>query len=161
MKNTQIFIFILVALYVYSCKSINKTASSENKQNIENLKIEVEIGEQVNFRITNLSNEKIKLYQPFELKIEKFEDNSWKQLKILPCPCDAPCNASEESIEIIPKGSFNLTWNKKESWCGKQRIEGIRNTEYVQAENGKYRIKLQILKPDNSIRYQYKKFELN
>jgi hypothetical protein len=161
MKNTSYLLTLILIFSFVSCKSSKDVASNQDlNSNKESLEIIIKQDDNIVFQINNISSNSVTLYQPLRLQIEKLENDNWVRLKILPCPCDAPCQPPEEKIEILSGESFILTWDKKESWCGTERVGNIRNTVYKTAEKGIFRIKLQIIS-NESKEVIYKKFELN
>ncbi|PLX14143.1 MAG: hypothetical protein C0597_10460 [Marinilabiliales bacterium] len=161
MKITLSILTVILLFSITACKS-QKDIPESHEINSEKKELEIVVKDDhhVTFQINNTSSHSVFLYQALKLHIEKLENDNWNQLKILPCPCDAPCQPPEERIEILAGESFILTWDKKESWCGTERVGNIRNTVYKTAEKGVFRIKLQIISSESKEIF-YKKFELN
>ena len=156
----KILIIILVLSAACSTKQqVSKSEVSDNNPSI--IEISLIEGENISFIIKNTTMESVYIYQPEKLHIEKFNNNSWEKLRILPCPCDAPCNAPTEKEELAAGESFNLSWNKEESWCGKERINNVRNTVRQSVEKGNYRIRINILTDNRKINPIYKEFTIN
>jgi len=129
---------------------------------MENPTVEIEIAvteKAVTFSVKNMYSEPINILNPKKLIIEQFEDNNWLNLKILICPCDAPCNAPEEKKLLTSNQSYSFLWNKKESWCGNRTPQGIRETIEKIATSGLYRIKVTFVRNDEPIEI-YKEFEI-
>ena len=110
MKNTLYFLTIIITFSLLSCnsqKNINKSKDNQSKKQL--LEIELSNDGILDFQLKNVSSDPIVLYQPLRLQLEKLEDDKWVKLRILPCPCDAPCQAPEEKIEILPGKSFSVS----------------------------------------------------
>ena len=156
----KILTIILVLSAACSTKQqISKTEVSDNKSSI--IEISVTEGESISFTIKNTTMESVYIYQPSRLNIEKFNNSSWENLRILPCPCDAPCNAPIEKEELAAGESFNLSWNKEESWCGTERVNNVRNTIKQTIGKGTYRIKINILTDNRKLNPIYQEFTIN
>lgn len=150
--------YILALLIIIGgCKSTQKTSKSiENKQ----AEIEIAISDvEIAFNIKNISEEEFSILNPRKLSMQKFEDSNWQNLKILICPCDAPCNAPEEIGVVKPGSAYMIVWNKKESWCGKRTEHGVRETVETIASSGKYRFTIMLEKNGKSVEI-VKEFEI-
>lgn len=157
MKN----LLIILTLLVVGCatkQQISSTQIIDNKPSI--IEISLIENEGISFTIKNTTTESVYIYQPQKLHIEKFNNDSWERLKILPCPCGAPCAKPAEKFEIPIGEKYVLTWDKHESWCGDKNEMGIPETIKTKVLNGKYR--LRILYGINSKQKEtiYKEFEL-
>ena len=131
--------YLLVLLLIFAgCKSSRKATTIKESQKAE---IEISVSDtNVGFQIKNNLDEPLYILTPRKLDIYKFENDEWRKLKILICPCDAPCNAPEEKVAISAKETYLLTWNKNESWCGNRTPQGIRETVESIATTGEYKI---------------------
>lgn len=158
MKNLLLIITLLLAGCA-SKQSVLKTEIEEN--NLSALEITVENEENVLFTIRNNTEETIFINQPTILNIEKLNEGSWQKLRILPCPCDAPCAAPREKDELSPGELIKLTWNKEESWCGTERVNMVRNTVKQKVINGTYRIRINLFMKQNNLNTIYKEFMIN
>ncbi|PKP35143.1 MAG: hypothetical protein CVU00_03580, partial [Bacteroidetes bacterium HGW-Bacteroidetes-17] len=92
--------------------------------------------------------------------IEKLESGNWRKLKILDCPCDAPCQASIDKFELHPGGKIELSWNQMESWCGPKVDEHIRKSIYKRVEKGQYRVRINYKTEGENDETIYKNFTL-
>jgi len=157
MKNA---IFILI-LFVTGC-STNKNVPETKDRTEDLVVIEVNIAEKENisFIITNTSNKLIYIYQPHRLHIERFENGTWENVRILYCPCGAPCAKPPEKVDILVGGIHTWEWDKYESWCGEKNEFGIPETIKKMAKNGKYRLRVLYSNSNNEQEVLYKKFEL-
>jgi hypothetical protein len=154
MKTYLLVLLILIT----GCKSSQKSA--ERKENTK-VDIGISISEiSINFNIKNVTSEPLNILNPRKLTIQKFEGEAWQNLKILICPCDAPCNAPKEKEQLLPNVSYPIAWNKKESWCGSRTEHGIRETVESVATKGKYRITFSFEKNGESFDV-VKEFEIN
>jgi len=117
-------------------------------------------GDTINIELTNLSGKTLLLYSPSKPKIEKLEQDNWKTIKILNCPCDAPCNAPPDKIELAVNKKTSWHWDQKESYCGKRDKAGIRETIKKEAEKGKYRL-VTTYQIGGQIKVLYNEFNIN
>lgn len=151
-------LFFLLAILL-GCKSIETTTNNTNVSGIEI--VYKGSNEFVEFTLKNLSDKEIKLVKRNTLDIEMLEGESWRKIKILPCPCDAPCREINNEIVINPNDDYEVSWNMLESWCGKRKEnEFVRETIYQKVEKGKYRIQF-VLKKDKEILTVEKEFNIN
>lgn len=142
MKKTLFFVLLLI-ISLSSCKSTEiqtKNISKNNKFLKINIKKSYLLEEIIKIKITNISGEKIVLYYPTKTRIQKKINSSWKNVRILNCPCDAPCDAPPEKIDFPNGKKINLSWNQKESFCGKMTDAGIRETISKNVDKGIYRL---------------------
>ena len=134
---------LVLLLGLIACKS-TKSQQSKLVEQKGLLKIEISknhaLGETVNIQVLNTSSENLVLYGPTKPKIQKNEQNKWRTIRILDCPCDAPCNAPPEKIDFPINKKISLRWDQKESYCGKRDEAGIRETISVDAGAGEYRL---------------------
>lgn len=157
MKNTAIILIFLLA----GCTSKQHIANNQtSEKNLTLIEISITQGDNLTFIIKNISEESVKIYQPEKLKIEKFIDGSWQKLRILPCPCGAPCARPPEFVDIPSGQSHYFSWNKNESWCGDKNESGIPETKRVIAEPGKYRIVILYSIENGNQEFFYKEFEI-
>ncbi len=143
MKITPYLLLAFFLIQFSACKS-SKEISEQHEITFgkDLLEIDIDIDEYVNFRLINNSSKPIKIQMAEKLYIEKFTKGNWIKLRILPCPCDAPCARLEEQIEIPVMEKYLLSWNKNESWCGNRNEKGIRETLTKKVEPGRYRIRI-------------------
>ena len=110
------------------------------------------------FVVKNERAETIYFISSGKLDIEKKIKGEWVQLRILPCPCDAPCRNSEQVIGVKSNETYVFDWNMMESWCGKENIAPmVRKTETQKVD---YRIKF-IVKRGNQINDIKREFNIN
>ncbi|MDX9694926.1 MAG: hypothetical protein RBT49_03960 [Bacteroidales bacterium] len=151
----KLFIFLLL---LASCKT-----PKETKTMIQKMPVEIEITEVENnftFTVLNNSAEPIKIINPRKITVQKLQNDNWQNLRILICPCDAPCNAPKESISVDSNQVYSFNWNKKESWCGNRTPYGIRETIEQLVDPGKFKILVSVEKSDQSIEIISKEFEI-
>ncbi|MGE0088056.1 MAG: hypothetical protein AB7S50_01115 [Bacteroidales bacterium] len=153
--KTKLLIFLILFT---ACKSLHET-----KTNIQKPPVEIEIVQVENemiFTLTNNSTDTIRVINPKKLNLQRMQDNEWQNLKILNCPCDAPCNAPKESISIDSNQQYIFKWNKKESWCGKRTSYSIRETIEQPVDPGNFKVLISVKKQDQSIEIISKEFEI-
>lgn len=140
-----VFVFLVLVL---GCKT---TEISKNEDNLEGINFTYnQNNEVIEFSLKNLNNEAVNLVKKNTLNIEKLQNGEWVRVKILPCPCDAPCREINDEIIIKPNESYLIKWNMIESWCSKERKEFIRETISQKAGKGKYRLKIQLIEGNNN-----------
>ncbi|MBN2756243.1 MAG: hypothetical protein JXR51_03625 [Bacteroidales bacterium] len=134
----------LIIFLIISAITLNSCTSVKQNKNSKYLDVDIKktysIGEAIKIRVKNISDENIIIYSPTKPNLQQKENKIWKNLRILNCPCDAPCMAPPEKIELTVNNEITLTWDQKESFCGKIADAGIRETIYKKAEKGSYRI---------------------
>jgi hypothetical protein len=124
-------ISLLIFVSISSC---NSTKSLKGQIAVQNdfLKVNVaktyQLGENILFELTNISTEKLIVYSPTKPILQKMEENGWRNIRILNCPCDAPCQAPPEKMNLAKGKTIKIKWNQKESYCGKKTDAGIRET---------------------------------
>ena len=157
MKNLLIILFFLIA----GCTSKQQVSSIQPREQEPTIfEISVVESEDILFTIKNISNEQVNIYQPRKLHIEKFNNGTWERLRILQCPCGAPCAKPPEKIKILNQEKYVRTWNKYESWCGEQNEFGIPKTLKAKALNGMYRLRVLYGIGSKQKETIYKEFEL-
>lgn len=157
MKNI-LLIFFVITISCTTKQEVVNTEFSENKQS--KLEISIEDGETISFAIKNIALESLYLYQPRRLHIEKFNNGTWERLRILQCPCGAPCAKPPEKVQISNQEKYIRTWDKNESWCGEKNKYGIPETLKAKALNGRYRLRILYGIDSKQRETLYKEFEL-
>lgn len=143
MKNISIISLFLV-LILFACK-INQSPRDQAKPEtkIEPISINMpnmlNVNQNLNIEISTTMEDGIILYDPMLIRIERFENDTWKSLRILHCPCGANCSAPPRE-QLIKKGeTWSMSWNLIESWCENVKGQDIPNTIELKATPGKYR----------------------
>jgi hypothetical protein len=160
MVKTALKVFLLLVMVAcnsprYSTNSIDsKLHISLNEDQV------IHENESIQFRIQNSSAERLTLIYPEKLRIEKNENGEWRNLKILDCPCDAPCQPKPEKLLLESGKNLILNWDQRESWCGSRSTSQIRETIYKEAGSGKYRISIHLKKEDGEESTFYKHFNI-
>ncbi len=156
-----------ISLVVFVCiSSCNSTKSLKGQEVAKNnfLKVKVAksypLGETISFEIVNISQENLEVYSPTKPSIQKMEENGWRTVRILNCPCDAPCKAPPEKMNLIAGNTIKLRWNQKETYCGKRNDAGIRETISKNPGKGKYRLEI-IYMVNNKSDKVYNEFSIN
>lgn len=151
-------IFFVIAISCSTKQGITNTDFIENKPS--KLEISVEDGETITFSIKNISSESLYLFQPKKMNIEKFDNGTWERLRILHCPCGAPCAKPPEKVKILNQEKYVRTWDKYENWCGERNEYGIPTTLKAKASKGKYRLRVICGIDSKQKETIYKEFEL-
>lgn len=133
---------ILLISFLFACHPVKKTAITIGfpVEIAINKDQAINVGESIEIVFENTHSNSIIVYYPKKLNIEKLEDANWRKLKILECPCDAPCQASAEKVMLKSGEQIKLSWNLKESWCGPRSSAQIRETIFRLVSEGRYRI---------------------
>jgi hypothetical protein len=153
-----LLIFFVITISCSSKQEIVSDEYSENKQSEPD--VSIEDGETISITIKNTTLESLYLYQPRKLHIEKFNNGTWERLRILQCPCGAPCAKQPEKVQILNQKTYVRTWDKYESWCGEKNEYGIPETLKEKAENGRYRLRVLYGIDSKQKETIYKEFEL-
>jgi hypothetical protein len=158
MKKTLLLIF--VALWGCSPKQVKQLTTVENPNPVE-VKVKAISDNSMEFTVVNHSKTSLNIYQYYNLHIEQKEGDKWIPLRILPCPCGAPCAKPAEFVSISAGESMVWEWNLHESWCG-ELVDGfIPATKSQRVKPGEYRIRvLYSLQPKEQATY-YKMFTIN
>lgn len=156
MKKIQFLLLIVL----FSCSSLNKTTDEVSDKNIT-ISYKQSINN-IDFKVQNLNKQNIYYVKKNTLDIERHEDGNWLRVKILPCPCDAPCRELNNEIVIKPNEIIDIKWNMIESWCGKSNgTDFVRETITKKVDKGRYRIKFTLKHEDGSIFQLIKEFNIN
>ena len=153
-------ILLLFSVLIVACNT-GKQLQKDNVITTSNEIVDINVvnnGKQIEFLIKNLNETPIYLVNTSNLNIERKNNNEWERLRILPCPCDAPCHQNKENIEITTGKEYKILWDMEESWCGTERVNRVRNTVRQTVEKGIYRIRITYKTKDNKPEIIYKEF---
>lgn len=153
-------ILLLFSVLIVACNT-GKQLQKNNVITTSNEIIDINIvnnGKQIEFLIKNLNEIPIYLVNTSNINIERKNNNEWERLRILLCPCDAPCHQNKENIEIATGKEYKILWDMEESWCGTERVNRVRNTVRQTVEKGIYRIRITYKTKDNKSEIIYKEF---
>lgn len=143
MKKTAIYFLLLLNIACVPKKGVKSNADAISENINSEVEIEIEAAENVmNFRVINKTDSIIHVFNYQQLHIEREVGNDWEKLRILPCPCGAPCVKPSEYIEVLIGNHLDFIWNLEESWCGERNETPIPETLTSPATPGKYRIKI-------------------
>ena len=160
MIKTTIKVFLLLVLVACNLtRHASNSIESSIQVEVNNNKI-IQAQDPIQFEIRNISSEIVTLIHPEKISIEKSEGESWTKLKILDCPCDAPCQPKPEKELLNPGKSIILNWNQKESWCGSRSANTIRETIYKEVGSGSYRLLIRMMKDGKESTF-YKNFNIS
>ena len=153
---------ILIVVFLIACHPIRQTTgiSSSRLNIVINDNKPIIAGKPISIVVKNTFSKSIIIYYPEKLLIEKLEDGNWRKIKILKCPCDAPCQASIDIVELHPDGEIELIWDQMEGWCGPKVDEHIRQSIYQRVENGQYRVRINYKTEGEGDETIYKNFTL-
>ena len=160
----KIFFYLLLAiLSLNACKTTKTETGNKNKETnyiIIDLEKQYSLNEKILVTIKNSSNNEVILLTPSLKHFQKYTDSGWKAVRVLNCPCDAPCRMPPEKKVLFSKQEIKLNWDQKESYCGKMTNTHIRETIYEYVKKGKYRFVVTI-KNNNETKQIYKEFSIN
>ncbi len=88
--------------------------------------------------IENSSDTMAYIFQPNYLSIQKLVDSVWTDLRIIPCPCGAPC-APPGYQPLEPYQLIDLAWDQRESWCEPADNELGLEMKWQEVKPGTYR----------------------
>ncbi|MBU1014188.1 MAG: hypothetical protein KKG99_14415 [Bacteroidetes bacterium] len=153
---------ILIIVLLIACYPTRQTTgiSSSQLNIVINDNKPIIAGKPISIIVKNMYSKSIIIYYPEKLLIEKLEDGDWRKIKILQCPCDAPCQASIDIAELHPGGEIELVWDQMESWCGPKLDEHIRKSIYQRVEKGQYRVRINYKTEGEGDKTSYKSFTL-
>lgn len=134
----------LLSIVLFSCKIQQEATEKANQDPIVISHINsISRGKPILiFFIKNITNQELILLEPLVVRIEQKIDLEWRAIKILNCPCGAPCAPLIKEEVISQNESFKLSWNKKEEWCGELNDYGIPKSYSKLSEEGEYRLKI-------------------
>ncbi|MDF1550570.1 MAG: hypothetical protein P1P88_22300 [Bacteroidales bacterium] len=138
------FFFILCSVWFLGACSLTKPVASSEKISDNNPELvvnkEVKQGSTADFSFTNNTGEKIIIHGPAFKNIEKFENNVWRKVKIIYCPCGADCIPPPKTKMLLPGQKHDYSWNLMESWCDKRKKNKNNATVETISLPGLYRI---------------------
>ena len=158
-------LLILFLLILSGC-SATREAGVAAKTSYDNLKIEARNeyskGQVVELRVHNTSkNDTLILYKPLNMKVQKKQEDQWKRVRTLYCPCGASCPAPPERVSVLPGSAYTYRWDQKEQWCGEMNQQGIPEMHSKFSGPGQYRIAIRYVSAQNqNIRSVYKSFTI-
>ena len=156
---------ILLLLLFSGCSATHQAGVSSQTPN-DKLKIEsrntYQKGQVVEIQVHNISErDTLTLYQPRNLKIQKKQENQWRRVRTLYCPCGASCPAPPERVSVLPGSTYTYRWDQKEEWCGEMNQQGIPEMHTQFPGPGRYRIVVQYIPTrDQQIQSVYKSFTI-
>lgn len=141
MKRFSLLFLIILILWGCNPKAPLKTSVA-----LPTEPIEVEISylpqDLMEFKVINLSDSTVFIHHYYKLHIEWQKDESWIPLRILSCPCGAPCARPAEFVGISGGENFVWEWDMQESWCGDLDESLIPKTLNFKISPGVYRVRV-------------------
>lgn len=165
-KNNSLKNLLAVSLFFvilfFSCKVQTETSSNLDLDPFEiRHESTISINKSIlKFTIRNKTTENLILFEPSIVRIESFVKSNWKAVRVLDCPCGAPCVPPKKEVVISQNESFELSWNKKEEWCGELNDYGIPKSYSKLSDEGDYRLKIYYKRNNNKIKTKYYSFKL-
>ncbi len=153
---------IIIVFLLFGCISQKKQPDNQKSSSFNEIEIIIEENDDnLIFKINNNSEKESIILNQNKLHIERMVNNKWEKIKLLNCPCGAPCAQQSELIEILIGKNYILKWDKKESWCGKKNKNGIPDTNTSICQPGDYRIRIVFSSSKNKSQVIYKEFNIN
>jgi len=136
--------YFLLLVVLFSCKIQQETTIEYNQDLIEisHKTVTSKDNSVLRFTIKNKTNQELILLEPLVVRIEQKIGSEWKGIRILNCPCGAPCAPLKKEEIISQNESFKLSWNKKEEWCGELNEYGIPKSYSKLSNPGEYRLRI-------------------
>ena len=153
----------LILVFCIACTSTQNTSQSEKQKNVSviiNDGKKIHQGEKIEFIVSNINKSSILIFNPEKLFIERKQNNLWKKLQILYCPCDAPCKAPKDKQFLSTNNTLNILWDQRESWCGPKTNEQIRESIYQFVDKGEYRFRIDYQIDEGKQIMYYKYFKI-
>ena len=153
--------FLSIILMIWSCSpKVSKKTADISESNPISLDINFIDAGSIHFKVKNNKNSLAYLHQHPKLNIERLTDGVWQPIKILPCPCGAPCAKPSEFIEFPEGAEYTYKWNKEESWCGEMGKAPVPETYSEPAGPGTYRIIIYFSFDKKNVKEFFKEFTL-
>ncbi|PKP38143.1 MAG: hypothetical protein CVT98_05350 [Bacteroidetes bacterium HGW-Bacteroidetes-15] len=158
MKN----IIYLSVFIIWGC---SPKVTKQDSLPLQSMPISLEINfseaNAIQFIVTNSSDDLVYIHHHPKLNIERLKDGEWQLLRILPCPCGAPCAQPAEYFDL-PKGAdFSFKWNMEESWCGEIVNMPVPETIKQPVTSGNYRLKIYYSINKKDVLEFYKEFTID
>jgi len=142
----RIIIGICFSFFLFSCAGSipgnTKSGTIELEPNSYGIsalhKAEYKLGEAVVIIIENDSDTMAYLFQPNYFTIQRLIDTNWVDLRIIPCPCGAPC-APPGYQPLEPYQDVDIHWDQRESWCDHSKEDPLEQLERKEVRPGRYR----------------------
>lgn len=160
-RHMKRFLFLILVVF-FGCtpKQVLQTAEPNN---FDLLSIEVNFMPQnsIEFAVVNQSDTTLKIFQYYKLQIEQKTDEGWVRLRILHCPCGAPCAKPSEFIKLLAGERYTKSWDMQESWCGESEVQKfIPETITTPVSAGLYRIAILYGFSERDSNLIYKEFNI-
>jgi len=118
---TKYFSISLAFIFLSACTGPKRVSVSERqpRENKPELIVnkDVKAGSTANFSFVNNTDNKIIVYGPAFKNIEKFENGTWRKVRINYCPCGADCIPPPKTKTLMPGEKHEYSWNLNETWC--------------------------------------------
>ena len=139
----RIFTLSLLFLFLLSCSSESKISNVDVKESYSiSYSTDVYIDSTFSLTLVNNSLDSLIVFSPSLKKIEKYENNKWRKVKILHCPCNANCIKPPSQKRLGKGEKYKINWNLIESWCGEKDKQGIKPLFEEKSTLGLYRAKI-------------------
>ena len=142
MKFKAAQLFILSIILISGCKTSKTTFTNDfSEHQIVVSDVSKKYRDNVSFTLQNDSDNLVIVESTEHLFIEYYnnEYKQWESLPYSPCKCGVPCRPPS-SIEIGPKKSKNISWNRNSTECKMGPNTKIPETITTYQEKGTYRM---------------------
>ena len=153
--------YLILSLLILACAPSKKRVSCVGCDPVSGIEIESSSNkESIQFIVRNKSNTQMFIHNYMQLNIERLVDGKWEKVRILNCPCGAPCARPAEFIAVAKDGNFTFTWDRVESWCGEKNSYGIPESMKLSVTAGRYRIMVIYSLDGRDTKVFYKEFNV-
>lgn len=155
--------YFVLSLLILACAPSKKRVSCAGCEPVSGIEIEIENSpnkESIQFIVRNKSNNQVFIHNYMQVNIERLVGAKWEKVRILNCPCGAPCARPVESVEVAKDGNYTYTWDKSESWCGQKNSYGIPESMKLSVTTGRYRIMVIYSLDGRDTKVFYKEFNV-
>lgn len=160
MLKLRFAVLISFVLLVNCCTSVKKINNTKEINSLNYLfNNEVKLGEIFEIKLKNQSEDTIIIHNPYLKSIERYENNEWRKLRILLCPCNANCTKPPAYMNLTQDKEYSIRWDLNEQWCLPKDKKGFKETITKKAVVGRYRVKLD-LTLNNKREIVYKEFKI-
>jgi hypothetical protein len=134
MKNSPILVLFL---FFYSCATNIVTIT--NKEWLVHVSKNHQDQDTVKITLTNIHNESLTVFDPFQKNIEKYDADTWNKIPVLYCIC-GNCAPPPELLTLASKENFVFSWDKNVEKCMSGKVQKEKMT------SGRYRVVIKYAK---------------
>jgi hypothetical protein len=162
MKNKTLLFLILIPFLAFKCTSTKNATKEKTDFPFEIIFNEnVNINDNFSATVRNISNKDVKILHPHLKYIEVKEENSWRRIRIVLCPCDANCDAPPKEKILKTNEIHKIKWDLVESWCEVNKGTNIKELHKTLPTLGEYRFSVRFIINETEEKTITKEFKLN